>query len=67
VETDFSMKHRFYNFCISCGMPANQNHDNNKDSSTQCMELKNGIFQRRIGIMTAYNRTANENQYTTKY
>ncbi len=60
VETNFPADLRFYNFCITCGVPANDNHDK---VNAECIAFKDGIFKRRLGPLRI-DKNAKENQYT---
>ena len=59
IETDFPTDLRFYNYCVTCGAHANENHDN---VNAQCTAFKDGMFKRRLGPLR-HDKIANENQY----
>lgn len=60
VETDLPVNLRLYNFCIMCGTPANQHHD---DINIQCVAFKKGITEGKFGLMANFDRNAIGNQY----
>lgn len=61
VKTDFPNNLRLYNFCTTCGTPANRRHD---DINPHCPAFKKGITMEKFGVSTIFDRNANENQYT---